>query len=156
VRAAVEVLYRLALALWVGGMGIFTFLLTPTIFRTFGRDEAGRIVGVLFPGYFTYLLVLSILACGCFWVVSRGPRRLTHWACFVLLLAAVAANCVSRFHILPAAERLRSEIGSFAAAPPDDALRRKFGRLHGQSMALNLTVLADGVLLLILPPFLRR
>jgi uncharacterized membrane protein len=55
-------LYNLILSLWVGGIAIFTFIVTPAIFRSFGRDEAGAIVGKLFPGYFTYVLVLTLLA----------------------------------------------------------------------------------------------
>ena len=42
--------YTLTLALWTGGMVLFTFIVTPAIFRSFGRDQAGEIVGYLFPG----------------------------------------------------------------------------------------------------------
>jgi hypothetical protein len=41
--------YRLALSLWVGGIALFTFVVTPVIFRTQGRDAAGKIVGSIFP-----------------------------------------------------------------------------------------------------------
>ena len=50
-------LYRLAIACWVGGASLFTFVLTPTIFKSYNRDIAGGIVGVLFPGYFKWGLV---------------------------------------------------------------------------------------------------
>ena len=46
--------YRLALALWAGGMSVFTFVVTPVIFRTQTRDDAGKIVGALFPVYFRF------------------------------------------------------------------------------------------------------
>lgn len=38
------VLYRLALAFWVGGVALFTFVLTPILFKTQPRDlaEIGR------------------------------------------------------------------------------------------------------------------
>ncbi|HQT98076.1 MAG TPA: DUF4149 domain-containing protein [Thermodesulfobacteriota bacterium] len=48
--------YRLALSLWVGGIALFTFIVTPAIFRAHGRDAAGRIVGSIFPVYFRYCL----------------------------------------------------------------------------------------------------
>src|SRR3972149_3851447 len=51
--------YRLALSLWVGGIALFTFVVTPVIFRTHGRDAAGRIVGSIFPVYFRYGLVVA-------------------------------------------------------------------------------------------------
>ena len=50
------------LALWVGGIALFTFIITPAIFSSYSRDMAGEIVGRLFPGYFLYNLVLSLLA----------------------------------------------------------------------------------------------
>ncbi|NTW65040.1 MAG: DUF4149 domain-containing protein, partial [Nitrospirae bacterium] len=48
-------LETLTRALWTGGMALFTFIVTPAIFRSYGRDQAGEIVGRLFPGYFLYL-----------------------------------------------------------------------------------------------------
>jgi hypothetical protein len=57
-----SILYNLILALWVGGIFIFTFIVTPIIFQSFGRDYAGEIVGKLFPYYFPYNLILSVLA----------------------------------------------------------------------------------------------
>ena len=53
-----SVVYSFLLALWAGGMFIFTFLVTPVIFQSFGRDTAGEIVGKLFPYYFPYTLTL--------------------------------------------------------------------------------------------------
>jgi hypothetical protein len=44
--------YRLVLAFWVGGAALFTFALTPTLFKGLDRDMVGNIVGLLFPGYF--------------------------------------------------------------------------------------------------------
>jgi hypothetical protein len=52
-------IYNLVLSLWVGGNALFTFLVTPVIFKMYGRDEAGKIVGNLFPSYFTSLLKIG-------------------------------------------------------------------------------------------------
>jgi len=48
-----QFLYNLVLALWVGGISIFTFIVTPVIFRSFGRDMAGRDRGEALPGLFS-------------------------------------------------------------------------------------------------------
>ena len=45
--------YNIVLALWVGGMALFTFIVTPVIFKSYPRDQAGEIVGRLFPGLFS-------------------------------------------------------------------------------------------------------
>ena len=56
----ITIIYRLAVAFWVGGVAIFTFVLTPILFKTQARDLAGTIVGVLFPGYFRWGLACGI------------------------------------------------------------------------------------------------
>lgn len=47
-------IFHLAVAFWVGGSALFTFVLTPILFATQPRDLAAKIVGVLFPGYFRW------------------------------------------------------------------------------------------------------
>jgi uncharacterized membrane protein len=61
-KMAWSFLYNLVLSLWIGGMSVFTFIVTPAIFKSFGRDMAGEIVGKLFPGYFLSVLILSFAA----------------------------------------------------------------------------------------------
>ena len=151
-KPVLEIAWRLVLSLWVGGIAIFTFLLTPAIFGHYGRDEAGRIVGVLFPLYFPYLSVLSLAALVLYALGCRGRRGAVHGAVLALLLLAVAGNAVNQFAIHPRSRAVKAEIHSFEAIPAEHPLRRRFARLHGVSMALNLFVLADGVLLLLLGP----
>ncbi len=137
-------LYSLALALWTGGMAIYTFLVTPAIFRSYGRDKAGEIVGRLFPGYFLYKLALSFLAL-LFFLSAGGGRGPS----LSLLVLALLLNAAHRFLLYPAILRVKKSVPSFEAAP-DSAPRRKFGRLHGASMLLNLMALAIGIALVIL------
>jgi len=63
--------YRLAIAFWVGGAALFTSILTPIIFRSYDRDMAGNIVGILLPGY---LLVGIHLWCYRFAMPVAGSR----------------------------------------------------------------------------------
>ncbi len=153
--AIADAVLRLALSLWVGGGVLFTFVLTPILFRNLGRDEAGRIVGLLFPAYFPWNLVLSTVALGAFLTLARGAWRAPHWAAVVLLVGAVAVNGYVQFGLHPQARAVKAEIHSFETVPEDHPLRRRFARLHGVSAALNLLVLADGVALLLLAPRLR-
>ena len=146
------VLYNLALALWIGGMAIYTFLITPAIFRSYGRDEAGRIVGILFPGYFLYKLVLSLLALAFFLPLPAETSFFAGgWRSFslALILLAIVLNAVHRFLLYPAILRVKKEVRSFEA-DAGSASRRKFGRLHAVSMVLNMLVLATGIALFIL------
>jgi len=140
----VAVLYRLALAFWVGGVACFT--LTPILFKTQPRDLAGKIVGVLFPGYFRWGLACGAVALACL-LLQRGRHFLPALALLVLMLAATSFQALV---IEPKAAALKEQIGSFETTPKEDPLRREFARLHGVSAACNLAVFAGGVALVVL------
>ncbi len=142
----ISALYRLALAFWVGGAALFTFVLTPILFKTQPRDLAGRIVGVLFPGYFRWGLACGAVALVCL-LLQRGRHFLPALALLVLMLAATSFQALV---IEPKAAALKEQIGSFETTPKDHPLRQKFTRLHAVSAACNLLVLAGGVVLVVL------
>jgi len=140
-------LYNLAIALWAGGNAIFTLLLTPILFKTESRDTAGRIVGNLFPGYFRWGIACGIVALLCQVTGSGTARRLP----LILLVVMLAITSFQALYVEPRAAELKQQIGSFETTPKDHPLRREFARLHGISAACNLTVLAGGVILVVLP-----
>jgi len=142
----VNVLYRLALTFWVGGTALFTFVLTPTLFRTQGRDLAGKIVGVLFPGYFRWGLACGTIALVCL-VLHRGRHFVPALILLILMLSATAFQALV---IEPKAAALKEQIGSFETTPKDHPLRKEFSRLHAVSAVCNLGVFAGGVVLIIL------
>lgn len=140
-------LYNLAIALWTGGNAIFTLLLTPILFKTESRDTAARIVGNLFPGYFRWGIACGFVALLCRLLGKGTAQKLP----LVLLVIMLAVTSFQAFYVEPRAAALKKEIGSFETTPKDHPLRREFARLHGISAACNLTVLAGGVLLVVLP-----
>lgn len=140
------ILCRLAVALWVGGAALFTFVLTPTIFRTETRDVAGRIVGYLFPGYFRWGLVCGAVALAAL-LITRGKNWIPAAALLVVMLAVTAFQA---FHVEPKAALIKQQITSFETTPKDHPMRRAFSRLHGISAACNLSVIAGGVVLVVL------
>ena len=142
-----EAIYRLALALWVGGNALFTMVLTPLLFKTEARDIAARIVGTLFPGYFRWGLACGGIALVCR-LLARG-RGFDLAAS--ILMAMLAVTAVQAFYVEPRAAALKREIGSFEATSKDHPLRREFSKLHGVSAVCNLAVLAGGVVLVIMP-----
>lgn len=139
-------LCRLAVALWVGGAALFTFVLTPTIFRAETRDVAGRIVGYLFPGYFRWGLACGAVALAAL-LIARGKN----WVPAALLLGVMlAVTAFQAFHVEPKAALIKQQIPSFETTPKDHPLRREFSKLHGISAACNLSVIAGGVVLVVL------
>jgi uncharacterized membrane protein len=155
-KAFFDVLYSLILSLWVGGMAMFTFIVTPAVFRSYARDQAGEIVGKLFPGYFLSLLVLSGLALLLFFLLAANPAAGSYRLSLFLLTAALLVNTYITFKLHPDAVKIKQQIASFERESPDSEARRAFRRLHGISAVLNLFVLADGITLLVLRPFLTK
>ncbi|HXX57047.1 MAG TPA: DUF4149 domain-containing protein [Thermodesulfovibrionales bacterium] len=142
-------LYNLMLSLWVGGIFIFTFLVTPLIFRSFGRNTASAIVDKLFPFYFPYILGVVILAV-IFFLVSelrKGPFRKLRLG---LLGIAVFICLFVNFGLYPEVKKTKQEIVSFENTPDDSAARKRFSLLHGISMTLNVILLTDGMVLIVL------
>ncbi len=149
-------LYVLVLALWVGGMVLFTFIVTPAIFRSFDRDTAGGIVGHLFPGYFLYDLVLAAAALILFFLATGVRSTMLHRLSLALLAAAVIVNVFIVFKLHPDAVRIKQEVVSFERESPDSPARAKFRRIHGLSAVLNLFLIVDGITLLVTGPLLKK
>ena len=149
-KSILPALYTLTLSLWTGGMAMFTFIVTPAIFRSYGRDQAGEIVGRLFPGYFLSTLILSGLALVLFFLIAADQATRAYRATLILLVAALLANTYITYKLHPDAVKVKQQVASFEREAPDSPLRKEFRRLHAISAVLNLLVLADGAALLVL------
>ena len=139
--------YRLAIACWVGGAALFTFVLTPTIFKSYSRDIAGGIVGFLFPGYFKWGLVCGGIALATVFMTSTVKHKTI---CAIIIAVMLAITSVQAFVIEPKATALKNSIPSFETTQKDHPLRVQFKKLHGVSAASNLAVIAGGIALIVL------
>jgi hypothetical protein len=142
-----DMLYRLSVSLWAGGNAIFTLMLTPILFKTESRDVAGRIVGNLFPGYFRWGLACGVIALVC----RLAGRGFDSKLPVILLVVMLAVTTFQALYVEPRAADLKRQIGSFETTSKEDPLRKQFSKLHGISAVCNLSVLAGGVLLVVLP-----
>ena len=148
-HAIATAIYRLSLALWVGGMSVFTFVVTPVIFRTQTREAAGKIVGAIFPVYFRFCMgvaVVALVARAAGGVAFSGTRQLAGTILVVLSLGIVSYHT---YGLAPRIAEVRETIVSLEAAPEENSARQEFSRLHGLSMTLNLVVIAFGVVLIL-------
>ena len=153
---ALASLYTISLALWTGGIALFTFIVTPAIFRAFDRDQAGEIVGTLFPGYFLYLLALSALALALCFLLGADQTTRSFRASLLLLVFAVIINAYVLLSLHPRTIEVKQQIASFERSALDSPARKEFRKFHAISAALNLALLADGVALLAMSPLLKR
>jgi len=145
-------LYNVVLALWIGGMSIFTFLVAPAIFKSYGRDTASDIVGHIFPGYFLYDLVLSAVALVLFFLITVDRKAFVSRLSLVLLAAALIVNVFIVLKLYPEVIQAKQDVASFERESPDSPARKNFRRLHALSTTLNLFLLVDGITLLIAVP----
>lgn len=142
----VTIIYRLAVSLWLGGAALFTFVLTPMLFRSESRDTAARIVGLFFPGYFRWGVGCGIVALICRVILSGKGQLPAALIIFVML----TLSSFQAFYIEPKAAAIKREIVSFETTPKDHPLRKEFAKLHGVSAVCNLSVIAGGVILVVL------
>jgi len=84
--------YSLALAFWVGGGALYTFVLTPAIFAAYPRNTAGEIVGTMMPHYFRFQFAAAAAAALvmiALWRAWPGRRRAL---CLALVLARLPCS----------------------------------------------------------------
>ena len=142
----VTIIYHLAVSLWLGGAALFTFVLTPMLFRYESRDTAARIVGLFFPGYFRWGVACGIVALVCRLILT-GKGQIP---AVVIIAVMLTLSSIQAFYIEPRAAELKRQIVSFETTTKDDPLRRQFGKLHGVSAVCNLSVIVGGVALVVL------
>ena len=143
-----------AVALWLGVMGFFAFVIAPAAFATLERETAGRFVNAVFPRYYAVGLALGLAA-----LASLGARRFgggwrgMDWLSFGLVLLMLALTLYAGAVVLPAAHAARE---AMRQAGMDPAAAAGFARLHRLSGVLNAAVMASGVLLLVVELTRRR
>ncbi len=152
----IHVIYNLVLSLWIGGITIFTFIITPVIFRSFSRDMAGTIVGKLFPGYFWLNLILSIIALILILFAGLSFVKSGYKISLALIVLALIINMYVTFKLHPDVKQVKQEMHAVEKLADDSPVRKRFGKLHAVSASLNLLLLADGITLLIFSTVLRK
>jgi len=148
-RSVGSFFYTLALAFWVGGGALYTFVLTPAIFAAYPRNTAGEIVGTMMPHYFRFQFAAAAVAALVMIALWRAWPGRSRVLCLGLVLGALAVQSFVQWRLYPQILEVKSRVASFESAP-EAPERRRFRTLHGVSMLLNLLILADGTVLLAL------
>jgi len=142
--------YRLVLALWVGGVAIYTFLVTPAIFTGFGRDTAAKIVDSMMGAYFTYNLTLALVATALLFTQTGLMDTRALRVSIVLGIFSVIVCIFINFKLYPDIMAVKATVTSFETMPKDTGPRAEFGKLHAVSAVLNLSYLVIGMVMLYL------
>jgi len=139
-----------AVAVWLGVMGCFAFIVAPIAFGALEREAAGRLVGAIFPRYYMVGAVLGLVALvGLIGARLQPGGRAGGWLPLLLALAMLALTLYAWLVVLPAAQAARDAMRAAPAgmAPVEAA---SFARLHRLSTILNGLVMLAGLIFVVL------
>jgi uncharacterized membrane protein len=146
-------LMLLSLAVWLGGLIFFAFVLAPTAFSPGllpSRHMAGSIVGRSLDLLHYMAIVSGII----FLITSMLYSRMASGdarplaARHILIVLMLLLTVISQFAISPKMHAIRAEVGVVDDSPLDDPLRMEFDRLHMWSEKSEEAVLLLGLVAL--------
>jgi len=119
-----------ALALQLGGMIFFAAVMAPLVFTKLPASQAGEFIRAVFPVYYLYVLVTSVLS---------ALALATKWDGAVMAVVA-SLTIWLRQGLMPRINTL-----SDGARSGDLAAKRRFDAAHRMSVALNVAqIIATG------------
>jgi hypothetical protein len=144
----------LSLAIWIGGLIFFAFVLAPTAFSP-GLLPSRHVAGLL-VGHSLDLLHYAAIASGIiFLIASMFYNRITVGntralaARHLLIALMLLLSSISQFAITPKMHAIRTgveaQVGGIDGLPPDDPQRVEFERLHAWSEKFEGAVLLLGL-----------
>ena len=145
---ALRAIYLLALVLWVGSILFFSFVGAPAIFKTLPREQAGDVVGTIFPKYYAIGTICGLAALGSLFALSRGGRVPLVAAC--VLVAMIGVNLYAQVVVQKQVQAVKAQLRIVQGGGEDvKPVRERFSRLHAFSMILNLIVLSGGLFVIV-------
>lgn len=130
-----------ATAILLGAMLFFSFVVTPVAFKALEGEHISKYLRALFPLYY-----LVIIICGAVGALTLALNA--HPVPGALLAVVAGFALLMRQFMLPRLDALRA-----GRAAGEAVATRKFKRLHGLSMAVNLLQIV--AVLAVLPIFVR-
>ncbi len=151
-RSVLEFVYLAALAVWLGSLVFFSFIVAPALFRTLPPAAAGDAVAAIFPLY-AHLGV----ACGALAAVSaiglaraRREEGVGGWRLVAVVLALMIVLTIYGGNVVaPRAAELRAAMNARHLTTEETAARRgAFMAVHRRSVVVNglVLLLAAGLL----------
>ena len=138
----IHFIHLLSLVMWLGSIIFFSFFAAPAVFRVLDRQQAGEVVGAIFPKYYAVGYTCSVLAAGTLILSPRGMEGPP----LIFLTVMAACTFYAGMVINPRARTLKLQMQE---QPENrEALEPQFRSLHGWSVRLNATVLIFGLGLL--------
>ncbi len=153
-QGLMRLLQLVAMAIWVGGLAFFAFVLAPTAFHLLPVHDAGMIVGAS-------LRVFDRIELGCGAIFLAATAVLFRAAVhrikgryeieFLLALVMILATAYLEWNIIPAMDQdQRQAGGDINTVEPTNPARLHFNKLHARSEKVAGTTLLLGFSVLFL------
>ena len=123
-HAAVAVTLFLSATLF-GSMLFFAAIVTPAAFKSLDKEHTGQYLQVLFPRYYLWGLIVSVLTAISTVVIS--------WLVAAPVILVVFGFLLARHWLMPKINALR-----VPARSGDAQVKQQFKRLHGLSVLIHL------------------
>ncbi len=144
-----QVLYLLALVVWVGAIVFFSFCAAPSVFKVLEREKAGEVIGDIFPKYWLLGYVCGVV--GSLSLVLIGISGGGFYAGrFVLFVAMTALGFYSGLVVGKKAREIKADMYADKDDGEKERLRSAFKKIHAKSAILNMVILAFGLVIVYL------
>jgi len=139
-------LHLFSLVFWQGSLIFFTFFAAPAIFKTLQREQAGDVVGRIFPRYWALGYIGSIV-CLCSLLYLSYQSGVYPKKRLILLFVMTVITFYSGLSVGSKARAVKARLRLSSTGPEKDGLQRSFKKIHALSASLNLLVFVLGVFL---------
>lgn len=144
IQTFINFIYTVSLVCWIGSIIFFSFFAAPAVFKTLDREQAGELVGVIFPKYYLIGYVCGFLAFVTMLLSVESAMDVRLLFIMVMLGCTLFAGMV----VGPKARALKGKIKSENDEEKKNSLKSRFDSLHSLSVKLNGSVLLMGLVLL--------
>ena len=144
--ALIPRLRGLLITFWVGSMWTIGYVVAPLLFATLtDRAQAGTLAGLFFKAEAWISLICGALMLAIIWTQTEHPTRILQ---IKLVIGMILCTVIGYFGLQPYMAELRA-IAAQSGGIMDDAMRSRFGMLHGAASAIYLvqSVLAVALVL---------
>ena len=155
----VKWLYLVTLAVWVGSIVFFSFVVAPTVFKTLKPEDAAGLIRKIFSKYYLIGIICAAVGIVCLGLLL-ADRAFSKWPAILSLLLVASMGATDfwlRQAVMPHMNELRDRRAMFESSgkPPDEALDREWKALHRLSVQMNGAVLLCGLALVFLVVYAR-
>jgi hypothetical protein len=144
--ALIPQLRVLLVTFWVGSMWTVGYVVAPLLFATLtDRAQAGTLAGLFFKTEAWISLICGASLLAIIWTQKEHPTRTVQ---IKLVICMILCTVIGYFGLQPYMVELRA-IAAQSGGIMDDAIRSRFGMLHGAASAIYLvqSLLAVGLVL---------